>query len=100
MELLKLMNNENLGETKIRLFREINNVIDEISDKEYEIKCKIDDLYRLRGLLKELKNHLNDLGYEITNIKFDEDNSHEELIDKAENDLEDLKRKNNGLIID
>lgn len=41
---------------KIRLFREINNVIDEISDKEYEIKCKIDDLYRLKGLLKELKN--------------------------------------------
>lgn len=94
------MNNENLGETKIRLFREINNVIDEISDKEYELERKIDDLYRLRGLLKELETQLDNLGDEITNIEFDEDNSHEELIDKAENDLEDLKRKNNGLIVD
>ncbi len=95
------MNNENLGETKIRLFREINNVIDEISDKEYELERKIDGLYRLRGLLKELYlTQLDNLGDEITNIEFDEDNSHEELIDKAENDLEDLKRKNNGLIVD
>lgn len=94
------MNNEDLGETKIRLFREINNVIDEISDKEYELERIIDDLYRLRGLLKELETQLDNLGDEITNIEFDEDNSHEELIDKAENDLEDLKRENNGLIVD
>lgn len=92
--------NEDLSEAKTTLFREIDNVIDEISDKEYELERKIDELYRLKDLLCKLENKLDGLGKEIEIIEFDEEfNSHNALLKKAKNDLDDLKEENDDLII-
>ena len=94
------MNNEDLDENKTRLYREISSVIDEISDKEYELERKIDELYRLKDLLCKLENKLDGLGKEIEIIEFDEEfNSHDALLKKAKNDLDDLKEENDDLII-
>ena len=91
---------EYLSEAKTTLFREINNVLDEISNKRYEVERKIDDLYRLKDLFCKLENKLNGLGKEIETIKFDEEfNNHNPLLKKVKNDLDDLKQENDDLII-
>ena len=93
--------NEDFNEAKITLLHEIFNVIDEISDKNYGIERKTDDLYKLKYMLRKLENKLYDLAEEmIETIEFDkEHNTHDELLKEIEKDLNDLKREIDYLVI-